>query len=146
VRLLAVDPRTSRLVVEVVATHAAEHPSSATAEPRTSAARARGTRKAVTGSGAVLGLVALVLAVLTLVAIGWASTLRANRKCTSNSDCPGGFACVSWGTPSSWSALEQVEYRSCERACQSDRDCPGAEQCFLVDDGPRGARVCRSPR
>lgn len=145
-RLLAVDPRTSRLVAEVVATHVAEQPSSATADPRTPPVRSRAVRQASVGSRAVLGLVAVVLGVLVLVAVGWAMTSRADRKCTSSRDCPDGFACVSWGAPPPSSAVEPFEYRSCERVCDSDRDCPGAEQCFLGEHGPSGVKVCRSPR
>ena len=139
-RLVAVDPRTSRLVAEVLSmgevrsAGSPEHGVPA-AHQRTAPARTRGARKGLVASGAVLGLLVLGL-------IAWAGQTRSDRKCTSSGDCPDGFACAPWGSPSPGEA----EYRSCERACQSDGDCPGAEQCFLVDDGPGETRVCRSSR
>lgn len=137
-RLVAVDPVSSRLVAEVVGTPPPE-PVRPEPAPRASVAQPRRPGKAGLAAGAVLGL-------LVLVAVGLTVYARTDRKCTSSSDCPDGLACVSWGTPPASPALELVEYRSCERECQSDRDCPGREQCFLVDDGPRSVRVCRSPR
>jgi hypothetical protein len=133
-RLVEVDPRTSRLVAEVLATEARAEPRPA-ADRAAPAAGSPRTGKGLLVAGAVLGL-------LVLGAIGWALQAPADRRCTSSMDCAEGFACAPWVRPSGGDA----EYRSCERECRTDRDCPGAEQCMAVDDGPTLVRVCRSDR
>jgi hypothetical protein len=131
-RLVAVDPASSRLVAEVVGTPPPE-PVRPRADPRTSPpVEPRHARKALLTAGVVLGLIVLVAAGLTLHA-------HADRSCTSSMDCPDGFACAAWGNP----APGEAEYRSCERECRTDRDCPGAEVCVYVGEG---ARVCRADR
>ena len=130
VRLVSVEPRTSRLVVqalpggvpEPVPPPAAEH-ISPTSRP---------------GATIRMGVPAAILGLIVLVAIGWTVQSPADRRCSSSGDCPEGFACASWPGPAG------ENYRSCERTCQSDRDCPGSDQCSFIDDGPHVVRVCRS--
>jgi len=130
VRLVAVEPRTSRLVAQVLP--------GGVPEPVQPAAVAQSspTRRPV---GAIrFGAPAAILGLIVLVAIGWTVQSPSDRRCSASSDCPEGFACASWPGPVG------ENYRSCERTCQSDRDCPGSDQCSFIDDGPHVVRVCRS--
>ncbi|HEY1906374.1 MAG TPA: hypothetical protein VGG91_10040 [Myxococcaceae bacterium] len=131
-RLVAVDPASSRLVAEVVGTPPAPERSIRTAAPHTSLGRPRHAGKALLTAGAVLGLI-------LLVALGMTVLSRADRACASSMDCPDGFACAAWGNP----APGEAEYRSCERECRNDRDCPGSDVCIYVGVG---VRVCRADR
>jgi len=125
-RLVTVDPSSSRLVAELVGTRPPE-PAHPEAAPRTSPAQPRRAGKAVLAAGAVLGL-------LVILALGLTVHARADRSCLVSKDCPDGFACAAWGSP---------EYRSCERECRTDRDCPGSEVCV---QGSPEVRVCRANR
>jgi hypothetical protein len=130
VRLVAVEPRTSRLVVQVL-------PGGVPAPvPLPDVEHISPTRRQ--GAAIRLGLSAAILGLIVLVAIGWTVQSPADRRCTASSDCPEGFACASWPGPAG------ENYRSCEMTCRSDRDCPGSEQCSFIDDGPHVVRVCRS--
>lgn len=150
-RLVAVDPSSSRLVAEVIGTPppepvrpgprpppaqpvrpgtelrqpAAVRPGPA---PGTSPASPRRVGKALLAAAGALVLL------LGIVALGLAVHARADRSCTLSSECPDGFVCAAWGHP---------EYRSCERACRTDRDCPGSEVCV---QGGVDVRVCRASR
>jgi hypothetical protein len=125
-RLVAVDPASSRLIAEIVgAPPPAPVRAKAPAEPRPA-------RKALVTAAVALPIIILAAAGLTLHA-------HTDRSCTSSMDCQDGFACVAWGNP----APGEGEYRSCERECRSDRDCPGAEVCVYVGVG---VKVCRADR
>lgn len=132
VRLISVDPASSRLIAEVVGTPPRQPvrpkagPPTAPAEPRNNA------RKALLTAAVALPLIVVAAAALTVFA-------HTDRSCTSSIDCPAGFACAAWGNP----APGEAQYRSCERECRSDRDCPGADVCVYVGEG---ARVCRAER
>ncbi|HEY1416270.1 MAG TPA: hypothetical protein VGF41_00155 [Myxococcaceae bacterium] len=131
-RLVAVDPASSRLVAEVIGAPPAPERSIRAAAPRTSLERPRHAGKAVLTAGAVLGVIVLAALALTL-------NSRTDRACSSSMDCPDGFACAAWGNP----APGEAEYRSCERECRTDRDCPGSDVCVYVGVG---VRVCRAER
>jgi len=131
-KLVAVDPASSRLIAEVVGAPPAPERVIRTAAPGTTVERPRHAGKAVLTAGAVLG-------VIILVALGMTLLSRADRACTSTMDCTDGFACVAWGNP----APGEAEYRSCERECRTDRDCPGSDVCVYVGVG---VRVCRAER
>jgi hypothetical protein len=133
-RLVEVDPQTSRLVAEVLATGAPAQLRPVATRATAPARKAR-TGKAVVVAGAALG-------VLILGAIAWALYAPSDRRCTSSLDCAEGFVCAPWMRPSGGDA----DYRSCERECRTDRDCPGAGQCIAVNDGPTMVQVCRSSR
>jgi hypothetical protein len=130
-RLVSVDPASSRLVAEVVGAPPPQ-PVRPKADPRASRAEPRPARKALLTAAVFLPLIVLAAAALTLHA-------HADRSCRSSMDCPDGFACAAWGNP----APGGGGYRSCERECRTDRDCPGAEVCVYVGEG---ARVCRVDR
>jgi hypothetical protein len=150
-RLVAVDPSSSRLIAEVVGTQPPEpgRPGAAPrpAEPirlgvemrlpepvRPEAAPRTFPAKPRRGGKVVLAAAGATLLLLVIVALGWMVHARADRSCTSSSECPDGFACAALGNP---------EYRSCERACRSDTDCPGSEVCV---QGGVDVRVCRANR
>ena len=150
-RLVAVDPSSSRLIAEVVGTQppasgrpgahprpvqpirlGAEmrlpEPAPPDPAPRASVVQPRRPGKAL------LAAAGAILLLLGIVALGLAVHARADRSCTLSTECPDGFVCAAWGNP---------DYRSCERACRSDRDCPGSEVCV---QGGVDARVCRENR
>ena len=149
-RLVAVDPSSSRLIAEVVGTPpepagpAADQrpaepirlgaelrlPEPARAEPASPASVAQPRRP----GRAVLAAGATTLLLLVIVAVGLTVHARADRSCTSSNECPDGFVCAAWGNP---------DYRSCERACRGDTDCPGSEVCV---PGGVDVRVCRANR
>ena len=130
VRLVAVDPRTSRLVAQVLPGGAPQQVQPAVAADISPTRRQGGASR--------LGVPAAILGLIVLVAVGWTVQSHTDRRCSTSSDCPEGFACASWPGPAG------ENYRSCERTCQSDRDCPGSDQCSFIDDGPHVVRVCRS--
>ena len=130
VRLVAVDPRTSRLVAQVLP--------GGVPEPVEAAVAADISPTTRQGSAIRLGVPAAILGLIVLVAVGWTVQSPSDRRCSTSRDCPEGFACASWPGPVGES------YRSCEMTCQSDRDCPGSDQCSFIDDGPHVVRVCRS--
>ena len=130
VRLVAVEPRTSRLIAQVL-------PGGVPAPVPRTAARDLPPKRPQ-GATIRFGVPAAILGLIVLVAIGWTVQSPADRRCSSSSECPDGFACASWPGPVG------ENYRSCEMTCQSDRDCPGSEQCSFIDDGPHVVRVCRS--
>jgi hypothetical protein len=131
VRVVAIEPRTSRLVAEVL-------PGAVPEPVRPAVARALSPTRRSQGAAIRLGVPAAVLGLIVLVAIGWTLRSPVDRRCSASSDCPAGFACATWPGPAG------ENYRSCERTCQSDRDCPGSDQCSFIDDGPHVVRVCRS--
>ena len=141
VRLVAVDPRTSRLVAEVmpggVPAPAPPAPpiggTSPTGRPGMFPTRRPGPSLRLVAPGTILGLIVLGAIALTLQS-------PVDRRCSTSIDCPVGFACASWPGPAG------ENYRSCERTCLSDRDCPGSEQCSFIEDGSHVVRVCRSGR
>jgi len=131
VRLISVDPASSRLVAEVVGTPPPQ-PVRPKPDPRAAPAESGNARKALLTAAVALPLIVVAAAGLTVFA-------HTDRSCTSSIDCPEGFACAAWGNP----APGEAQYRSCERECRSDRDCPGADVCVYVGEG---ARVCRADR
>jgi hypothetical protein len=150
-RLVAVDPSSSRLIAEVIGTQTPE-PVRAGADPRPAqpirlgaemrlpepvrpdpAPRASVAQPRRPGR-AVLAAAGATLLLLVIVAVGLTVYARADRSCTSSTECPDGFVCAAWGN---------AEYRSCERACRSDGDCPGSEVCV---QGGADVRVCRANR
>jgi hypothetical protein len=132
VRLLAVDPRTSRLVAEVMP--------GGVPLPPPPAPTVRQTRAGAGGKNLRLLIPGVVLGLIVLGAIALTLQSPVDRRCSTSMDCPVGFACASWPGPAG------ENYRSCERTCLSDGDCPGSEQCSFIEDGPHVVRVCRSSR